>query len=585
MLHRITDHDDAQLARTIDLRTPLMARARAPAPLAHMPLILIGRHPTNNVVITTPGMPLLVSRQHAAIAFDGAQYTLYDLNTTNGTYVNTVQMPRNGHRVLRRGNIISFGGPTTVIREGIHLRNPFHYRFEPHADDERALASLPADQLTAAAAVATAAAQYANVVAAAAGAAAEAEAAAAAAMATSDSEVDVLDAEALIGAAGGVVGADQPAAGAGGGSRRRGRHALETQTQLRRSVRQRVPVQRYADEQSAPPLVAAPVAAPVAEPVAEPVDVAARPGRYIIARGTVTSARLRALSASAVPAAVGGVAAAQEEPPLPPLPTFAPPSVDPLPERSEHAIVQRISDDMQCDICHDLMVAPHVTKPCAHTFCGQCITEWFRRRATCPLCRGGCVGSTYVRALDNLIRYVVEPTLDADTNAERDGRRVEWQNMQQQMALEIRQRLQAQRRAGIVVPNVANRNMQVATAAPMMARILLVGAAAPAGNDAAPDAWGVDYASSGACICYQCLRNIPRVDIRVRRTIMSVPAQPDELAEATENRTRPIEFFHLACRAPRCAVAEVRGLESLQVADRQRVEQAMSAAAAPAAAA
>ena len=546
MLHRITELEDAQLARTVDLRAPLMARARTPGPLAHMPLLRIGRHPTNDVVVTAAGIPFLMSRQHAAIAFDGAQYTLYDLNATNGTYVNTVQMPRNGHRVLRRGSIISFGGPTTVLREGIHLLNPFRYRFEPHADDERALESLPADQLDAA--VAAAPAQNANVVASTTGAAAEAEeAAAAAAMATSDSEVDVLDAEALVGASGGVVGADQPAAGVGGLSRRRGRAALEPQTQLRRSVRQRVPVRRYADEQSAPP-VAMPAAA-------------------------------------LVPALAVGAAAAQAVPPLPPIPTFAPPSVDPLPERSERAIVQRVTDDMQCDICHDLMVAPHITKPCAHAFCGQCITEWFRRRATCPLCRVACFGATYVRSLDNIIRYVVEPTLDADTNAERDGRRAEWQNMQQQMALEMRHRLQAQRCAGIVVPNVAIRNMQAATAAPMVARILLPGPGAPVGNDATPDSWAVDYASSGACICYQCLRNIPRVDIRVRRIIMSTPAQLDELVEATENRTRPIEFFHLACRAPRCAVAEVRGLESLLVADRQRVEQAMSAADAPAAAA
>jgi len=500
-----------------------------------MPLILIGRHPNNDVVLDSAGVPFLVSRQHAAIAFDGAQYTLYDLNATNGTYINTLRLPQNGHRVLRRGHIVSFGGPTTVLREGILLRNPFRYRFEPHADDERALESLTADQLD------TARDENAAAVAATAGAAAdeEAAAAAAAALATSDSEIDVSDANALAEVL------------RGGSSRRRGREALESQIQLRRSVRRRLPVRRYAVEQSA-----APFAAPVSAPIATAVPVA-------------------------VPVVVPVVAVAQEDPPLRPLPTFAPHSVDPLPERSERAIVQRITDDAQCDICYDLMVAPHVTKPCAHTFCGQCITEWFRRRgrATCPLCRGACFGVTYERILDNLIRCIVEPTLDADTNAERDGRRVEWQNMQQQLALETQQRLQEQRRAGI-----AARNVQVANVAPIMAQIMLTGAVAPAGNDTVPDAWAVDYAPSAACICYRCMNNIPRADIRVRRTIMSAPAQADELALATENRTRPIEFFHLACNAPRCAVAEVRGLETLLGAHRLRVEQAMSVAAAPAAA-
>jgi hypothetical protein len=466
-----------------------------------------------------------MSRQHAAISFDGAQYTLYELNTTNGTYVNSVMMPRNGRRVLRRGSIVSFGGPVAVFRDGVNVRNPFRYRFEPHVDDERALESLPADQLNAA--VAAAVVENGGV----------ADAAVAdAAVATIASDADVSDA--LANAVGEAIGAAHPSAADGvAPSRRRSRAALEPQTQIRRSVRQRVPARRYADEQS-PPRTAAPAAAPAVVPAVAP--------------------------------------------PLPPLPTFDPPSVDPLPERSERAIVQRVKDDMQCDICQDLMVAPHIISPCGHFFCGQCITEWFCRKATCPLCRRRCVGSTYVRALDNVIRYVVEPTLDAETNAERDGRRVEWRNMQQRMKMASHQRLLEVRRAGIVAQNAANLNMRVMPVAPMMDRILITGAAPPAAADAVPDAWAVDYAPSGACICYQCIRNIPQAHIRVRRIIMSTRAHADEMAEATESRTRPNEFYHLACLAPRCAVADVRGLEALVEDDRQRIGQAMSAAGAPA---
>ena len=127
MLRRITEHDDPDLLRIL----PLQPRLEAQDPTGTgLPNLRVGRHPNNDLVLTSVGIPLLLSRQHALITYDGEQFTLVDLDTTNGTYVNTIMLPRNGRRVLRPGDTVSFGGPTTVLREGIHLRNPFRYRFE-----------------------------------------------------------------------------------------------------------------------------------------------------------------------------------------------------------------------------------------------------------------------------------------------------------------------------------------------------------------------------------------------------------------------------------------------------------------------
>ena len=84
MLRRVTEHDDPELLRVLPLQPRLEEQPRTGAGL---PSLRIGRHPNNDVVLTSAGIPLLLSRQHALITYDGEQFTLVDLDTTNGTYV------------------------------------------------------------------------------------------------------------------------------------------------------------------------------------------------------------------------------------------------------------------------------------------------------------------------------------------------------------------------------------------------------------------------------------------------------------------------------------------------------------------
>ena len=84
MLRRITEHVDPGLPREVALQPRLEA---APRTGQGMPSLRVGRHPNNDVVLTSAGIPLLLSRQHAVITYDGEQFTVVDLDTTNGTYV------------------------------------------------------------------------------------------------------------------------------------------------------------------------------------------------------------------------------------------------------------------------------------------------------------------------------------------------------------------------------------------------------------------------------------------------------------------------------------------------------------------
>ena len=84
MLRRITEHVDPGLPREL----PLQPRFDALQPDGTgLPALRLGRHPNNDIVLTSAGIPLLLSRQHALIDYDGEQYSVVDLDTTNGTYV------------------------------------------------------------------------------------------------------------------------------------------------------------------------------------------------------------------------------------------------------------------------------------------------------------------------------------------------------------------------------------------------------------------------------------------------------------------------------------------------------------------
>jgi hypothetical protein len=70
--------------------------------------LLVGRHPTCDVVVANPS----VSRRHAQLTFRDGVWVLQDLASTNGTSVNGERV---GRSTLRAGDVISLGNQAIQI--------------------------------------------------------------------------------------------------------------------------------------------------------------------------------------------------------------------------------------------------------------------------------------------------------------------------------------------------------------------------------------------------------------------------------------------------------------------------------------
>ncbi|HEX4960500.1 MAG TPA: ATP-binding cassette domain-containing protein [Thermoanaerobaculia bacterium] len=71
--------------------------------------LLVGRTPDNDLPIDHP----LISRRHARFERSGARWTVTDLGSTNGTYVNGARIT--GPAALRIGDVVDFGGSRLVL--------------------------------------------------------------------------------------------------------------------------------------------------------------------------------------------------------------------------------------------------------------------------------------------------------------------------------------------------------------------------------------------------------------------------------------------------------------------------------------
>jgi pSer/pThr/pTyr-binding forkhead associated (FHA) protein len=70
------------------------------------PLMRIGRHPDNDVIVAEPG----VSEQHAELRRTApGRYTIIDVGSRSGTYVNGTRVSR---QELKQGDIVVIGSVT-----------------------------------------------------------------------------------------------------------------------------------------------------------------------------------------------------------------------------------------------------------------------------------------------------------------------------------------------------------------------------------------------------------------------------------------------------------------------------------------
>src|SRR4030042_999250 len=75
----------------------------------------IGRDSSNEIAINDAE----VSRRHARLTFQGGKYVLEDMGSTNGTFVNGQRL--SGPRVLKPGEVISFGEQIMLVFEAVNL--------------------------------------------------------------------------------------------------------------------------------------------------------------------------------------------------------------------------------------------------------------------------------------------------------------------------------------------------------------------------------------------------------------------------------------------------------------------------------
>jgi pSer/pThr/pTyr-binding forkhead associated (FHA) protein len=98
------------------------------------PIVNVGRHPSNDVVlgqVSTGHISLIISRKHAFFKkhTDG-RIMMGTLASTNKTYVNGTRLPDSVVFFLRAGDIIHFGGPERVVRNEVTVVNPFKFQWE-----------------------------------------------------------------------------------------------------------------------------------------------------------------------------------------------------------------------------------------------------------------------------------------------------------------------------------------------------------------------------------------------------------------------------------------------------------------------
>src|SRR5688500_14763950 len=98
---------------------------------------IMGRHPECQVWIDVGA----VSRQHAAIARDGNDYYLEDLNSRNGTFLNDEPTKIEGRRLLKPGDVVR----VCEVSFTLHSDMPFEPKRLPGATDGAGLGTLLVD--------------------------------------------------------------------------------------------------------------------------------------------------------------------------------------------------------------------------------------------------------------------------------------------------------------------------------------------------------------------------------------------------------------------------------------------------------
>jgi hypothetical protein len=126
---------------------------------------------------------------------------------------------------------------------------------------------------------------------------------------------------------------------------------------------------------------------------------------------------------------------------------------------------ESLCNELKCSICVDFIIDPH-SLMCAHTFCCECISEWFKKNPyneTCPECRAKVNRHpTPCLKLSKIIETLVKPMQSAEERADRAERITSWE--QRKIETQIGAEAGRRRRAAVlrVIEQVAAHHVQMA---------------------------------------------------------------------------------------------------------------------------
>jgi len=368
--------------------------------------VMVGRHASNSITLDHPELPLLISRYHAKFLFEDGRVILQDLKATNGTYVNEQKLPCGARATLQDGDVVSFGGPGSIMKDGQPFCNPFIYTFSGDAtgdladvaDDEEALVEaedsgshLPGSE--------------------------------------EERSLPPVRAWASPGPSRLARVVTRDDIGRGEDGEERGSPMVCEQMQLprqqRRSNRLSIQEQMHPRDDPSEGADGATAMSPCGSPRCRPPDeMDCNPSpskRSRLQRGTAGGACGRPASQLE----------GQENRPKTP---------DSLRSSGGRQVFQVLENQLECSICQEMMIAPHSVVPCGHMFCGDCLHQLLktgRQGLTCPQCRS-VLTAPPVKCLrvENILLEVVERTQSPTSRGDRAARRRQWEKVSKSSAAE-----------------------------------------------------------------------------------------------------------------------------------------------------
>ncbi|KAI5960438.1 PSH1 [Candida pseudojiufengensis] len=88
-------------------------------------------------------------------------------------------------------------------------------------------------------------------------------------------------------------------------------------------------------------------------------------------------------------------------------------------------LLSKITNSIECSICSEVMIAP-MTAECGHTFCYDCLHQWFKNKINCPTCRHKIkYKPTLNLQLDEICKNMIEIIIDSKLDSSLQKRQIE----------------------------------------------------------------------------------------------------------------------------------------------------------------